>query len=407
MILRYGIRSSLAIELAPERLVAECPSPAGKRLTDIGRSVASALDEPLGFPPLAKAVVPADRVTLALEPGIPQAGAIVAAIVNYLCRSGCEASDITILRTQDDADAGAEDPRAQLPADQASAVHLATHEPDDRAQLTYLAATRKGRPIYLNRALCDADVVVPVGCLRAEPAMDYHGIYGGLYPTFSDTKTLARFRNPHLVEPGSALVARARHEVDVVGWLAGTPFAVQILPGGEDSVLGVFAGEAAAVDEQARESCDAAWQFSVPQRADLVVCAIPGDAAQQTWNNLGRALAAALRVVNDGGAIVLCTDLDRPPGPAVQRLVQSDDLPATLAMIFSERESDALAATELGTALDRARLYLLSRLDPTFVEDLGIAPVSNADEVVRLAGRSQSCILLANAQYAVATPLAD
>ncbi|HEX3657671.1 MAG TPA: lactate racemase domain-containing protein [Pirellulales bacterium] len=406
MILRYGLNSSLALDLDSDRLVADCHSPAGSRVTDIGQALAGVLDEPLGYPPLAQAVVPQDRVTVALEPGVPQAAEIVAGIVDYLFRAGVQASDITILRTQNDVEAGAADPRCRLNGN-ADGVQLATHQPDDRSQLMYLAATRKGRPIYLNRTLCDADVVVPVGCLRADPAIAYHGVYGGLYPTFSDTKTLARFRNPHLVEPGNDLIARAQHEVDIVGWLSGTPFAIQVLPGGDDSVLAVFAGDAAAVDEQGRERCNAAWNYSVPHRADLVICGISGDAAQQTWDNLGRAVAAALRVVSDGGAIVLCTDLGTPPGPAVQRLVDADDLPTVLDHIFKTRDSDALAATELGMALDRARLYLLSRLDRTFVEDLRIAPVDEAEDIARLAGRSESCIVLANAQYAVATPLSE
>ncbi|HEX4148344.1 MAG TPA: lactate racemase domain-containing protein [Pirellulales bacterium] len=407
MILHYGFGSSLELEIPPERLVAECHSPDGRRIADIGRAVARALDEPLEFPSLSKAVVPHDRITLALEPGLPQAAEIVAGIVDYLCRAGADASDITVLRTQDDADAGADDPRSRLNGHGAQQVGLATHQPDDRSQLMYLAATRKGRPIYLNRMLCDADVVLPIGCVRPDPAIAYHGVYGGLYPTFSDTKTLARFRNPHLVEPGNEMIARARHEVDVVGWLSGTQFAVQVLPGGEDTVLALFAGEAGAVSEQGRESSNAAWHYQVPRRAELVICAIPGDAAQQTWDNLGRALAAALRVVSEDGAIVLCTDLARPPGPAVQGLASGEDLSAVLHRIFKQRATDTLAATELAAALERARIYLLSRLDRAFVEDLGIAPVEEDADIARLARRSNSCIVLANAQYAVATPLID
>jgi nickel-dependent lactate racemase len=407
LILHYGLDSSLELEIPADRLVAECRSPAGGRVADIGQALASALDEPLGFPPLAKAIVPQDRVTVALEPGLPQAAEIVAGIVDYLCRAGAEASDITILRTQDDVEAGAEDPRSRLNGLGAGQVGLETHQPDDRSQLMYLAATRKGRPIYLNRTLCDADVVVPIGCLRPDPAIAYHGVFGGLYPTFSDTKTLARFRNPHLVEPGNELIAKARHEVDIVGWLSGTQFAIQVLPGGEDTVLALFAGDASAVYEQGRESSNATWLYTVPRRADLVICAIPGGAAQQTWDNLGRALAAALRVVTEGGAIVLCTDLAKPPGPAVQGLVNAEDLSAALHHIFKQRATDTLAATELAAAMERARIYLLSRLEAEFVEDLGIAPVEEAEDIVRLAGRSESCIVLANAQYAVATPLAD
>ena len=39
------------------------------------------------------------------------------------------------------------------------------HDPHDRQQLSYLAASAEGRPIYLNRTLYDAELVIPVNCL--------------------------------------------------------------------------------------------------------------------------------------------------------------------------------------------------------------------------------------------------
>ena len=64
------------------------------------------------------------------------------------------------------------------------------------------------------------------------------------------------------------------------------------------------------------------------ERAQLVVAAIEGSRLQQTWENLGRTLAAASRLVDvRGGSIAVCCDLDLPPGPAVQRLVGTNSRP--------------------------------------------------------------------------------
>ena len=53
---------------------------------------------------------------------------------------------------------------------------------------------RGGRGILINRALHEADVVLPVGCLRSDKSAGYFGIHGGIFPTFSDAKTIQRFR---------------------------------------------------------------------------------------------------------------------------------------------------------------------------------------------------------------------
>ena len=65
---------------------------------------------------------------------------------------------------------------------------------------------------------------------------------------------------------------------------------------------------------------------------------------------------------------------------------------------------DALPAAQLARALDRGKVYFLSRLEASVVEDLEMIHVGNGAELARLARRHASCILLSNAQYAVTKP---
>ena len=65
---------------------------------------------------------------------------------------------------------------------------MAVHDPVDRVQLSYLAASTEAKPIYVNRALSDADLVIPIGCLHPEGALGYFGVYSGIFPAFSDAR---------------------------------------------------------------------------------------------------------------------------------------------------------------------------------------------------------------------------
>ena len=67
------------------------------------------------------------------------------------------------------------------------------------ARLAYLAASSEGKPIYLDRALADADLVIPIGCLRLDGTLGYFGVGSTVFPTFSDAQNLQRFRAPHLI----------------------------------------------------------------------------------------------------------------------------------------------------------------------------------------------------------------
>ncbi|MGD9645181.1 MAG: lactate racemase domain-containing protein [Pirellulales bacterium] len=402
-VLRYGSESTLRLEVDDRALVADCLAPRGRDAAGTRELVREAIARPLDFPPLTSAATPGDRVVLAIGPEVPQGAAIVGPIVEALLTAGVRPADITLLL---DATAQGRDTdylRRDLPVAVGAGLQIAVHDPTSRDAVAYLAATAAGQPIYLNRLLCDADLVVPIGCLRCGAAPGYHGAAGGLFPTFSDTKTLARYRDPRLARAGAALVETARQEAEEVAWLLGILFSVQVVPGAGDEVVAVLAGNLSSVAQQGQAACDAAWSHSVRQRASLVVAAVEGPPQQQTWENVGRALAAAASVVADQGAIAVCCELTDEPGPAVQKIAGADNPRQTVRRLRQNRPADLIPALQLAEALERAKVYLLSRLDDETVEELGLAPVEDADDIGRLAKRHASCIVLESAQRTIAT----
>ncbi len=297
----------------------------------------------------------------------------------------------------------APDPVGALPDSLRNEVAVFTHDPGDRGRLAYLAASEKGEPILLNRLITDADVVLPLGCISSRRAAGYHGIHGAVYPTFSDVESLSRFRSPRVVSSGDAEKKRLVRQCDQVGWLLGLNFTIQVVPGAGDGVLGILAGKSTSVRRRGHELYLEAWSCSIPRRAGLVIAAIEGGTAQQTWRNLGQALAVAGALVEDGGAIALCCDLASQPGPAIQTLAAAPSREKALRTIHRQRPEDMLTAVQLTDVLDRIHVYLFSRLEPSLVEDLGMAPLHEPDEMTRLASRHGSCILLSNAPHAVVT----
>ena len=186
-----------------------------------------------------------------------------------------------------------------------------------------------------------------------------------------------------------------------VAWLLGVNFSVQVVPSAGDGILHVLAGQSDAVRRQCRELYRAAWYRPIAHRAGLVVAAIEGTQRQQTWENLGRVLESASRLVEEEGAIVVCCDLAAAPGPALQRLIGAASREEAVREIRRDNPRDAVPALQLARALETSRIYLLSRLAPELVEDLEMVPVAGPEELVRLTQRSSSCLVLANAVHAM------
>jgi hypothetical protein len=397
----YGGDDALALDLPADRSLVIAQEPVGEPIGKVPAAVRTALDEPLNFPPLPRATVPGDCIVLAVEPGTPQSAAVVAEVAGYLVEQGAAADLLAVLITPEAVAAGERDPRELMPAAWRGEVALEVHAPETTDSLSFLASSQEGKPIHLNRTLLDADLVVPVGCLRSELALGHYGQYGGLYPTFADAKTRARFNKPAVRDTPRQRLLKQRQAIDEVGWLLGTQFTVQVLPGGGDRLLRVLAGAIPDVFRVGHAAYTAAWTCDVPYRASLVVASVAGGTEQQTWENLARALSAAASVVAEGGAIALCTQLSADPGPAVRGLSHFEDASQAIKHFKREALPDARVAVELIRAKEQGKVYLLSQLEESLVEDLGMAAIGNSEDLGRLARRHESYVVLANAQYVI------
>jgi len=399
-VLRYGTDSSVTLQFDAGVPCEQCGTPPGVPLADTAAAVAAALDQPLEYPPLAQSTTPGDRVVVVLDSGLPQIAQVTAAIVKALMASAIDPDGITILRSEADSAAGMDNPLRLIPGPAAERIRLLSHDPANRRNLAYLAASEDGQPIFLNRLLTDADVVLPVGYMQREHSAGYFGIHTTIYPEYSDQHTQARFRK-HDRFVGNGHHRELQHEVNHVAWLLGVNFSVQVVPAAGDGILHVLAGQSDVVRRQCRELYRAAWHRSIAHRSSLVVAAIEGAQRQQTWENLGRVLENASHLVEEEGAIAVCCNLAAAPGPALQRLIGASSREDAVRQIRHDNPRDALPALQLARALETSRIYLLSRLAPGLVEDLEMIPIDEPKELVRLARRSDSCLVLANAVHAM------
>jgi len=382
----------LDLDVPDERLLSAWRGPAGLEPSEARDLVREALEHPRGFPPLRHAVVPGDRVVLAFDARVPEGRSVLEALCRILQEAGVEAADITVLVTSE---AGGEVLGSDLP----EGVTLAVHDPEDRSQLAYLSTTSRGRRVYLNRHLTDADFVVPVGEIGYDPVLGYRGPWSALFPGASDAETLRSFRAaasdevPDPVHPRPTLV-----ESTEVAWLLGNQFQVGIVAG-VAGISGVVAGLEKEVRDRGMHEVDQAWSFRAPSRAELVLVGIGRPGTPTGVEDLAEGLAAAARLVQHGGKIVALSRAEGTIGPALRRLIDAGDPrlgPAALR--GHETDRDYPPARRLAQALAWADIYLLSSLGPDVVEDLSMIALERPEEARRLVTSSGSCLVVSHAE---------
>jgi hypothetical protein len=278
---------------------------------------------------------------------------------------------------------------------------IEVHDADDRARLAYLAATRDGRRVYLNRSLTDADVVVPVGLLRYDPDMGFRGPWNLLFPGLSDRPSVRSMRDGQ--GSGSPETDRARHAARLeesleVSWLLGSQFYVGIVPSAA-GVLEVVAGRDATVRAQGIASVERNWTMRVPSRAELVIAGVGGEGQGGTLEDLAAAMETACGLVRRGGRVVVLSRVAGPLGPALQRLATVDDPSEAVAALRGlEEAEDYAVARRIARAAGWADLFLASGLESEVVEGLSIAPLERPEQARRLAAQAGSIAVLGRAE---------
>jgi nickel-dependent lactate racemase len=353
-----------------------------------------ALESPLKYPPLAAGIVPGDRLAIVVDESVPMATSVVRGAVAAAASAGVESGAITVVAID-------EDFGKTLRAEFNGEVSVVIHDPDDPLNLALLGLNERNERLLVNRSVFEADVVLPIGCARL-PGIAGSGVFDCLYPRLSDAETIGRLRTPSQLSSAARLAA-ARRKSDEAGWLLGVALVMQVVPASDGGVAEIVAGDPRAVAEHCQESCEQLWSFRVPRQANLVIANITGGPQEQTWENIGRALAAAEPLVADCGAVAICSDLATAPGHALGQLIGSADFDGVERNVRNNHSADSWPAWQLARALQRGPVYFLSQLDSDDVEDMGLAPIAGIDELVRLAVRQESCIVLDNSQYSVAT----
>jgi hypothetical protein len=382
-------------DLPPERLVASWRGPDGVDPSREIETVRVALEQPHDYPALRQIVVPGDRVVVALDPTVPRPGSVLVALGQILGEAGIEPESLTVLT------------RSHGPAMvNAGAGAPAVHDPGERTQLAYLASTKPGRRVYLNRLLTDADVVIPVGRLGFDALLGYCGPWSALFPDLSDRDTIRAVRGELAPSVGSSpngVGRRARLDESIeVSWLLGTQFHLGLLPAAT-GLLAAVAGRDTSVRDRGIDLLERTWRFQAPARAEVVVAGVGRPGTTTTLQDLADALSTATQLVVHGGKIVVLSHASGAIGPALRKLMDHDDPRAAIANLQGTEDSDDYAiARQLATSLAWADVFLYSDLEQQLVEDLAIVPLERLEAARRLVARSGSAVLLSHAELTLA-----
>ncbi|MCS7166364.1 MAG: lactate racemase domain-containing protein [Gemmatales bacterium] len=370
------------------------PWPQANELSDVRAAVRQALESPIDFPPLRQALTPDDALAIVVHEQYRSLPDLLVPLLEHVEQAGVSLERVTLLCPPRLPEVAPPPWREELP-EKCAAIRVEEHEPTNRARLCYLAGTRAGRRLYLNRTLVEADQVIVVGPACYDPVMGYGGGRAALFPALADETVRREFARGLVEGPPTIRGNRRLEESGEVSWLLGVPFWLAAIPGRGDRVHAVLAGPEGSIAPRVWQMLESVQQYRFAYRAEVVVTALSGEPRWLSFDDLTRALAAAARVVQPGGKIIALAPINAATlGPAARQLGQFDDLVTLLAQARRDYLADWQSIWHLAVAQRRASLFVYGSLPEELVLQMHATPIRSLEEIQRILDHCESCIFL-------------
>jgi lactate racemase len=379
----YTHTSSFSMTLARANLGEVISPQEAPAAADVDAAIATALDNPMGKPPLEQAVQPGDRVLILSDDNTRPTPVhlVLPHVLERLQRAGVPDSRIQILiasgthrlMTQ-------EEIALKVGTAVAKRFNVTCHRCSDPASLVKVGTSPEGIEVWLNRAVVEADFVMGIGNVVPHPHVGWAGGAKILYPGVAGAKTVAAFHRVGTDDPINCLGRDnmpARRSLESLADTVGLDFIVDTVLTRDHGLHQIFCGEHRQAQQAAQRATFAVYGVPVSRRYDIVV-ANSYPAFLEFWQ-AGKGIFAADRIITPGGSIILVGPCPEGVGVTHPKQVEylSMEISELLRDIANGRVDDPIAAAvcaKVAHVKQRAKVSIVSEgLPEADVRRMGFA----------------------------------
>ena len=206
--------------------------------------------------------------------------------------------------------------RPMLPEEIAQRVGLnfdgiptVTHDCDDLAQMRFLGSTSYGSPVWINRKVADADLVVSIGCIEPHLIASFGGGYKNIIPGVAGRATVAHNHglncSPGTFNMVGQPIDRNPMRLDLeqgCRMLGNKVWVVNAILNHCKEIVRVVAGDPIAAHRAGADVSARLNGVKIPRPADVVIT--DSHPMDQDLRQGVKALANTIRAVKPGGVVI-------------------------------------------------------------------------------------------------------
>ncbi len=310
---------------------------------------------------------------------------ILPALIMELNRAGIEDNDITIVfglgshRKQTD-----EEKRKLVGDDIFIRISCIDSDPDD---VVSLGVTSGGTPVDIFRPVVHADKIICLGNIEYHYFAGYSGGYKAVMPGVSTFSAIQK-NHSHMVKDkacgGNLINNPVRDDIEEVSDFIKIDFLFNVVLDEHKKIIGAFAGDPVAAHREGCKLVDRLYSCPIDTKADIVVVSSGGYPKDINLYQAHKALENAKHAVKEGGIIILvaaCTE--GVGGESFEKwMVEFEKSDQMIEEIEKNFILGGHKAAAIALILKNAEIYLVSDMDPSFVENIFMKPFKEPQQAL-------------------------
>ena len=398
--LGYG-RSAIEYEFDGSRFSLFAPDDSQSRpLSDA--EILTALDAPIGSPPLDDLITPQDTVLIVVSDATRATGSaqIVALLLGKLTDHGVPQDNLAIIFATGIHRAVRPEEKIQLlGASVAQRIRTIDHDAGDASHCTHVGTMAAGGPAMVHRALKEFSKVILTGAVGFHYFAGFTGGRKSICPGLASTQTIEA---THMLALDFATGGRRQgvgtglldgnavhEECERVAAAIDPAFSINAITDDQGRVEKIFAGHWRAAHRRACEDYLAHHSRHITDKREIVVVSCGGLPYDINLIQAHKSLDMAAQACRDGGTIVFLAECGDGLGRAdFMKWFSSQDSRALGSRLREGYEVNGQTAWSLLTKTERFQVRIVTSLAEEQTRRMRMEPVRSIEE--GLAGTSES-----------------
>ena len=273
-------------------------------------------------------------------------------------------------------------------------IEVENHDALDPSNLVYAGETTHGTPVWLNKTVTEADLVVSDGYIEPHFFAGYTGGGKNVLPGVSGFETIKANHGASMLDHPKAragvLDGNPVYEDIVEGArIGGLDFSINVTLDARKRVTGVFAGDFEEAHRAGSRFLDAHVRVETPE-ADIVVTTNGGYPLDRDLYQAVKGMTVAEAAVREGGVAIVASECRDGVGhPRFRELVERCRTPQEILETIRAPgffEIDQWEAQLLARVLTRCEVICITAgVEPDTVRRMHMTPAKNVEEALALA----------------------